>query len=286
MSVDVEEHFQVSAFESIIDRDHWDKLPSRVERKTDRILELFDSHDTKATFFVLGWIAERYPSLIQRIQNAGHEIASHGFSHIRATQQTRDEFKHDVDKTRKLLEDVSGNVVTGFRAASFSINQQNLWALDVLEEVGYRYSSSIYPIHHDNYGMPEAPRFPFKPGNGRLMEIPLSTVRLLGKNIPCGGGGYFRLFPYAYFRWALRRIMQRDGQAAVFYFHPWEIDPGQPRQIGLTLKTRVRHYTNLGRMESRLRRLLTEFRWDRFDRIFLETPVKPRERVIEEKRTA
>ena len=286
MSVDVEEHFQVSAFESIIDRDHWDKLPSRVERNTDRILELFATHDTKATFFVLGWIAERYPSLIQRIQKAGHEIASHGFSHIRATQQTRGEFKHDVDKTRKLLEDVSGNAVTGFRAASFSINQQNLWALDVLEEVGYRYSSSIYPIHHDNYGMPEAPRFPFNPGNGRLTEIPLSTVRLLGKNIPCGGGGYFRLLPYAYSRWALRRIMQRDGQAAVFYFHPWEIDPGQPRQTGLTLKTRVRHYTNLGRMESRLRRLLTEFRWDRFDRVFLETPVKLRERVIEEKRTA
>ncbi len=286
MSVDVEEHFQVSAFESIIDRDHWDKFPSRVERNTDRILELFDSHDTKATFFVLGWIAERYPSLIQRIQNAGHEIASHGFSHIRATQQTRDEFKHDVDKTRKLLEDVSGNAVTGFRAASFSINQQNLWALDVLEEVGYRYSSSIYPIHHDNYGMPEAPRYPFKPGNGRLTEIPLSTVRLLGKNIPCGGGGYFRLLPYAYFRWALRRIMQRDGQAAVFYFHPWEIDPGQPRQTGLTLKTRVRHYTNLGRMESRLRRLLSEFRWHRFDRIFLETPVKLPERAVEENRTA
>ena len=273
MSVDLEEHFQVSAFESVIDRDDWQRIPSRIEHNSDRILGLFDDNDAKATFFVLGWIAERHPQLIRRIQDAGHEIASHGFSHVRVTQQTREEFTRDVDRTKKLLEDVCGKAINGFRAASFSIGERNLWALEVLQEVGYRYSSSIYPIHHDTYGMPTAPRFRFHPGSGSLMEIPVSTVRLFNRNLPCGGGGYFRLLPYAYSRWALRQLARHERQPAVFYFHPWEIDPDQPRQHGLTLKARTRHYTNLGRMESRLRRLLADFRWDRLDRIFHETPV-------------
>lgn len=280
MSVDVEEHFQVSAFESKIEREHWQNIPSRVEYNSDRILGMFKDYDVKATFFVLGWIAERHPNLIRRIHDAGHEIASHGFSHIRATKQTREEFSRDVDRTKKLLEDICGKDVNGFRAASFSIGAQNLWALDVLQEVGYRYSSSIYPIHHDLYGMPNAPRFPFNRGKGSLVEIPVSTVRLFNKNLPCGGGGYFRLLPYAYSSWALRQLSQCERQPAVFYFHPWEIDPEQPRPRGLGLKARVRHYTNLGRMESRLKRLLSDFQWGRFDHIFLDRPASVAEYAV------
>ena len=286
MSVDVEEHFQVSAFESAIDRADWDTIPSRVQANTDRILQLFDDRGVSATFFVLGWIAERYPGLIRRIQAAGHEVASHGFSHIRATTQQPDEFRRDVGNTKKLLEDVSGNAVKGFRAASFSISEANLWALDVLEDVGYQYSSSIYPIHHDTYGMPTAPRFAFRAGGGSFLEIPVSTVKVLNKNFPCGGGGYFRLLPYAYFRWALNRVTQREGQPVVFYFHHWEIDPRQPKQTGLSIKTRLRHYTNLHRMEARLDRLLGEFRWNRMDRIFLDSSETTRELAAKDRQSA
>ncbi|WP_036501434.1 XrtA system polysaccharide deacetylase [Nitrosococcus oceani] len=271
MTVDVEDYFQVSAFENIIARGSWDKLPCRVEQNTDRILQLFADREISATFFMLGWVAERYPTLIQRIVEAGHELASHGFSHIRVTQQNRDDFREDVSRTRKLLEDLSGTAVRGYRAASYSIGRSNLWAHEVLAETGYLYSSSIYPIHHDLYGMPEAPRFAFyPPAVPSLLEIPVSTVELSGHKFPCGGGGYFRLFPYGLFRWAVRRVNQLDGQPCIFYFHPWEIDPEQPRQRGISMKTRVRHYLNLQRMEQRLLWLIGDFRWDRMDRVFLQ----------------
>ena len=275
MSVDVEDYFQVSAFERHIARQDWEHLPCRVEANVERILTLFERHKVKATFFMLGWVAERYPAMVRGIVAAGHELASHGYEHIRVVQQTPEAFRADVIHTRQLLEDIGGCVIQGYRAASYSIGRDNLWALDVLAETGHRYSSSIYPIRHDLYGMPEAPRFPFNPdeafkrGNG-LLEIPVTTLKLGGRTWPCGGGGYFRLFPYTLSRWALQRVNQDDGQAAVFYFHPWEIDPEQPRQQGIGLKTRVRHYLNLNRMESRLDRLLGDFRWGRMDQVFLE----------------
>ncbi len=269
MSVDVEEYFQVSAFERHIDRGAWESLPSRVEQNIDRILALFDERDVKATFFFLGWIAERHPEMVRRVVAEGHELASHGWSHVRVTQQNPDEFRADVTRTRALLEDIAGVPVIGYRAASYSIGRDNLWALDVLQETGHLYSSSIYPIHHDLYGMPEAPRFPFHHQGGDLLEVPVTTVELGGRKYPCGGGGYFRLLPYSVFRWGLSRVNTHDRQSAVFYFHPWEIDPDQPRQENIGLKTRVRHYLNLNRMEARLARLLADFRWDRMDHVFL-----------------
>ena len=274
MTVDVEDYFQVSAFERHIDRSSWDELPCRVEANTDRVLALFAGNDVRATFFILGWVAERFPGLVRRIADAGHEVASHGFAHVRVTEQAPDEFARDVSRTKKLLEDASGRQVTGFRAASFSIGRDNLWALDTLAESGYRYSSSIYPVRHDLYGMPEAPRFPFRhgDGDGGILEVPITTVSIFDQNMPCGGGGYFRLLPYAYFRWALRRVHRRDKRPAVFYFHPWEIDPEQPRPPGIGFKTRFRHYVNLSKTEARLARLLGDFEWGRMDEIFLDQP--------------
>ncbi len=270
MTVDVEDYFQVSAFEHVIARDQWEQVPHRVERNTDRILDIFADHNVKATFFTLGWIAERYPGLTRRIVAQGHELASHGYSHIRATQQHPAEFRADITRARKILEDISGGAVRGYRAPSYSIGANNLWALDELKAAGYEYSSSIYPVKHDLYGMPEAARFAFYPrGNDGILEVPITTLHVLGKNWPCGGGGFFRLYPYAFSRWALRRVNQRDGQSGMFYFHPWEIDPDQPRQQNIPLKTRVRHYLNLGRMENRLQALLRDFAWGRMDEIFL-----------------
>lgn len=270
MTVDVEDYFQVSAFEKYISRDDWDRLPHRVERNTDKILDLFAEYDVKATFFTLGWVAERYPQLIKRMVTDGHELASHGFSHVRATQQTAEEFYQDITHTKQLLEDVGGIAVNGYRAASYSIGKQNAWAFEELLKAGYHYSSSVYPIHHDLYGWPEAPRFSFCPDNANnLFEIPVTTVQVMDRNLPCGGGGYFRLLPYPVSRWAMRRVNRNDQQSCIFYFHPWEIDPDQPRQQGLNFKTRFRHYLNLTRMEQRLRRLLTDFQWDRMDNIFL-----------------
>jgi len=269
MTVDLEDWFQVSAFERHIRREDWERLPSRVERNAERILALFARRGVRATFFILGWIAERHPQLVRAIAEAGHEVASHGFSHVRVTEQEPEEFRRDVTHTRSVLEELSGRAVLGFRAASFSIGASNLWALDVLAEAGYRYSSSVYPVRHDFGGMPGAPRFPFRRGGDGLLEIPVTTVRVGRRNLPCGGGGYFRLFPYALSRWAIGRVTRGEGRPAVFYFHPWEIDPGQPRQQGLALKTRFRHYLNLERMERRLERLLADFRWGRMDEIFL-----------------
>ncbi|MDJ0741442.1 MAG: DUF3473 domain-containing protein [Gammaproteobacteria bacterium] len=265
MSVDVEDYFQVSAFERYIARDDWDSQACRVERNVERILDLFERHDVSATFFTLGWVAERYPALVRRIVERGHELASHGMSHVRVTQQNQDAFRDDVTRTKALLEDVSGSPVIGYRAASYSIGAENLWALDVLRETGHRYSSSIYPIKHDLYGMPDAPRFGFRPFDDEFYEFPVTTVRIGGRNLPCGGGGWFRLVPYTGMRWAIRRVNDADGESAIFYFHPWEIDPGQPRQRGLDAKTRFRHYLNLDRMEYRLARLLTDFSWGRMD---------------------
>lgn len=272
MTVDVEDYYQVSAFEPHVRRDEWANYESRVERNTERILEMFEAHGIRATFFMLGIVAERHPALVRRLVDAGHELASHGYSHVRVTQQQPEEFREDVVRTKRLLEDIGGCAVRGYRAASYSIGADNLWALDVLRETGHHYSSSIYPIRHDLYGMPGAPRFAFRHNGDGLLEIPVTTVRVLNQTLPCGGGGYFRLLPYAVSRWAMKRVNRRDRQSCVFYFHPWEIDPAQPRPCNLRLKTRVRHYLNLNRMEERLTRLLRDFRWGRMDQVFTQAP--------------
>jgi len=270
LTIDVEDYFQVSAYAPYISRADWPRLPCRIERNVDRILGMLDRHGVHGTFFTLGWIAERYPALVRRIVREGHELASHGYAHLRASAQTPAEFQHDITLSKNLLEQLAGQAVSGYRAPSFSIGAGNLWALDSLQEAGYRYSSSIYPVRHDHYGMPGAPRFAWRPnGSGGLLELPVSTVRLCGRNLPAGGGGYFRLLPYAVSRWALRRINSRDGQAGIFYFHPWEIDPDQPVPQGISLKARLRHTLNLRRTEARLERLLGDFRWGRIDHIFL-----------------
>jgi len=271
MTIDVEDYFQVSAFAAHIPRDSWPSLSCRVEGNIDRILTLLDEKGVKATFFTLGWIAERYPLMVRLIVDNGHELASHGHNHQRVTDQSPDEFQDDITRSKKLLEDIGGQAVIGYRAPSFSIGSRNLWALDVLREAGYRYSSSIYPIRHDHYGMPDAPRFKFLPrGPDGLVELPATTVKLFGRNFPAGGGGYFRLLPYGLSRWFMYRVNHTDLQPCIFYFHPWEIDPGQPRQKNICLKTRFRHYINLSRTESRIRALLHDFQWGRIDRIFLE----------------
>jgi len=275
MTVDVEDYFQVSAFEPHIDKAKWNSWPVRVEDNTLRILDLFDSHQVRGTFFVLGWIAERYPDLIRKIDVSGHEVASHGWEHIRVSAQTPAEFRADVDRTRKLLQDLSGQPVLGYRAASYSIGADQEWAWEQLAQAGHRYSSSIVPIRHDLYGIPDAPRFPFKTNYGDLLEIPITTVPMAGRNINCGGGGWFRLFPYSFSRWALSRVNRVDREAGIFYFHPWEIDPQQPRPNGLGFRTRFRHYLNLDRTFERLQRLLTDFDWGRMDDIFLSTEARP-----------
>jgi len=271
MTVDVEDYFQVSAFEPYISKNQWDYIPHRVEANTDKILDLFQVHGIKATFFTLGWVAERYPNLIQRIINGGHELACHGYEHIRVTEQSPIEFRNDVSRTKKLLEDLSGKEVKGYRAASYSIVKTNLWALDVLQEEGFKYSSSIYPVKHDLYGIPDAPRFVYEPiENKTFKEIPISTIRFGNKNLPCGGGGFFRLYPYVVSKWAFNRVNRKEKQPGIFYFHPWEIDPDQPRQSGLNWKTQIRHYLNLQRMENRLDQLLKDFNWDTMENVFLK----------------
>ena len=270
MTIDVEDYFQVSAFAPVISRDSWAGRECRVERNVERILALLAKEKVHATFFTLGWIAERYPQVVRDIVAGGHELASHGYGHLRASDQTRAEFTDDVVRSKALLEDIGGVQVLGYRAPSFSIGTANLWALDVLQEAGYRYSSSIYPIQHDHYGMPDAPRFAFYPnGPDGLLEIPITTVQVMQRKLPAGGGGYFRLLPYALSRWMMERVNQVDQQSAIFYFHPWEIDPGQPRPAGASMKSRFRHYVNLGRMEGRIAQLTRDFKWDRMDRIFL-----------------
>ena len=270
MTIDVEDYFQVSAFAPHIARDSWPSRECRVEANIDRILAILANGNVTATFFALGWIAERYPAMIRRIVAGGHELASHGYGHLRASDQNLAEFTDDITRSKALLEDIGGQPVLGYRAPSFSIGARNLWTLDALLHAGYRYSSSIYPIQHDHYGMPEAPRFAFYPnGKDGLLEVPITTVRLMQRNLPAGGGGYFRLLPYQVSRWLMRRVNRDDHQPAIFYFHPWEIDPGQPRQADIGLKTRFRHYVNLSRMEGRIKSLTRDFDWDRMDHIFL-----------------
>jgi polysaccharide deacetylase family protein (PEP-CTERM system associated) len=276
LTIDVEDYFHVSAFASHIARADWDRMPCRVERNVNVILEILEAYKSRATFFMLGWVAERYPGLVRRIVERGHELACHGYEHERATEQSREEFRQDVTRAKGLLEDIGGVTVQGYRAPSFSIGQSNLWALEILSEAGYRYSSSVYPIRHDHYGMPGAPRFAFYPEGGHgLLEIPVTTVRLFNRNLPAGGGGYFRLLPYRVSRWCLKRVNTVDRQPCIFYFHPWEVDPGQPRQRGISLKTRFRHYVNLSSMERRIRALFTDFQWDRVDRVFLKSADEP-----------
>ncbi len=270
MSVDVEDYFQVSAFAPHIRREDWDSLPCRVERNVDVILGLLDEADAKATFFTLGWIAERYPQVVRRIVDNGHELASHGYGHQRASDLTPGQFRDDITRAKRILEDLGGVAVRGYRAPSFSISQKNWWAVEELENAGYVYSSSIYPVKHDHYGMPDAPRFPHRPnGEAGILELPPTTVPLMGRNLPAAGGGWFRLLPYEVSRWMLRRVNAQDQAPCMFYFHPWELDAGQPRQRGISAKTRFRHYVNLQRMPGRLRQLLNDFEWDRVDRVFL-----------------
>jgi polysaccharide deacetylase family protein (PEP-CTERM system associated) len=272
MTIDVEDYFQVSAFEQHIPRDRWNALPCRVESNVNRILALLDAENIKATFFTLGWIAERFPATVRRIVDGGHELASHGYGHRRASDQSEEEFRQDVTRSKGLLEDIGGQSVLGYRAPSFSIGAGNMWALDVLHEAGYRYSSSIYPVSHDHYGMPDAPRFAFYPrGRSGILELPITTARVMNRNVPSGGGGYFRLLPYPVSRWLIQRVNQNDGKPGIFYFHPWEIDAGQPRLAGLGLKTRIRHYVNIHRTEARLQALARDFLWGRMDDIFKVT---------------
>ncbi|HVF63996.1 MAG TPA: XrtA system polysaccharide deacetylase [Casimicrobiaceae bacterium] len=267
MTIDVEDYFQVSAFEREIPRADWERLPGRVERNVERILELLDAHHARATFFTLGWVAQRYPGLVRRITDAGHELASHGFGHARASDQEPEAFFDDISRAKSILQDLSGTAVNGYRAPSFSVGPANPWAFECIARAGYRYSSSVYPIRHDHYGAPTFPRFATEVAPG-LVELPVTTLRVFSVNWPAGGGGYFRLLPYNLSRWSLQRIHRIDGRPAMFYFHPWEIDPDQPRVARASMKTRFRHYLNLNRMQSRLVRLLSDFRWDRIDRVF------------------
>ncbi|WP_338445241.1 XrtA system polysaccharide deacetylase [Pelagerythrobacter marensis] len=268
LSVDVEDWFQVGAFEKVIDRQDWDSLALRVEDNVARILDLFGEAGVKATFFTLGWVAERNGPLMRRIVDAGHELASHGYDHARVFTLDRRRFANDIRHTRKILEDAGGVAVTGYRAPSFSIDARTPWAYDELVEQGYSYSSSVAPVAHDHYGWRAAPRFAFRPvADAALLEIPVTTAILGGRRVAAGGGGFFRVLPYGFSRWAIRQVNRREGRPAIFYFHPWEIDPDQPRVPGAPAKSRLRHYTNLRRMAPKLRELVHEFAWGRMDEI-------------------
>jgi polysaccharide deacetylase family protein (PEP-CTERM system associated) len=297
LTIDVEDYFQVSAFEGCVSRECWDNYPLRVEGNTSRILDILDEFKVKATFFVLGWVAERKPALVREIARRGHEVASHGYGHQRVCTQTRKEFREDIRRSKTLLEELCGVPVHGYRAPSYSISMNTLWAYDELLDAGYLYDSSVFPIRHDLYGIPDWPRHPFtveKNWDGQwqpsasipcslhtnhyslfdshcstvncstvqlFKEIPITTLSIAGKSIPIAGGGYFRLFPYPFTRWGLRRINREEGRPFVFYLHPWEIDPGQPRMSDAGKKSRFRHYLNLHRTEGRFRSLLKDFRF-------------------------
>lgn len=266
LSVDIEDWFQVGAFENTLSRQSWATLEHRVERNSDAVLELFDLAGVKATFFTLGWVAERYPALMRRIVAAGHELASHGYDHQRVYTFSPAEFRQDLLKSRQLLENAGGVPVIGYRAPSFSIDARTPWAHEILAEEGYRYSSSVAPIAHDHYGWAGSPRFAWHPVAGSaLVELPVTTARLMGRTVAAGGGGFFRLLPYGFSRWAIRQVNQRDRQPAIIYFHPWEIDQDQPRVAGAPLRSRLRHYTNIDVMAVKLRKLMADFRWGRID---------------------
>lgn len=266
LSVDVEDWFHVGAFEEVIERGTWDSQADRVERNCDEILEMFAEADVSATFFTLGWVAKRHPALLRRIVAAGHEIASHGWDHARVFTLDPKSFAADIERSRKVIEDAAGVAVTGYRAPSFSIDSRTPWAYMVLAEQGFTYSSSVAPVAHDHYGWREAPRFAFKPLPwSDLIEIPVTTAEFAGRRLAAGGGGFFRVLPYAFSRWAIRQVNRREGRAAVFYFHPWEIDPGQPRVGNAPLKSRLRHYSKIDGMADKLRQLVHEFPWGRMD---------------------
>ena len=269
MTVDVEDYFQVSAFAKVIDPATWDSFASRVERNTHIILDLFDLNDLKGTFFVLGWIAERQPQLIREVSKRGHEIACHGYGHQLVYTQTPSIFASETKRSKDILEDIVQLPIVGYRAATYSITKQSLWALDILEEQGFQYDSSIFPVHHDVYGIPEAPEHIHRVAlakSSSLIEFPLSSYRFLGHNIPVAGGGYFRLYPYALSRWLLRRVAG-SGAPFIFYLHPWEVDPEQPRITNATALSRFRHYLNLERCESRLRKLISDFSFTTIQRV-------------------
>lgn len=269
MSFDVEDYFQVQALADAFPRSAWQNCSSRVEQNTARLLDVLAQAGCKATFFTLGWIAERHPEVVKRIVAEGHELASHGYEHCRVDGQRPEQFREDIRKTKRILEDCSGQAVNGYRAATFSVGPSTGWAFPILEEEGYRYSSSVYPVKTDFHSFESAPRFPFRPaGTSRFWEFPITTVRAGGRNMPFGGGGYFRLLPYQIFRLGLHRVQRQEAKPLVFYLHPWEVDPTQPRPANVSLKSRFRHYLNLSRTEGRLRRLLADFRWGRFDQAF------------------
>ncbi len=266
LSVDVEDWFQVGAFENVIARDTWDSLPLRVSDNVLRVLDMFAAAEVKATFFTLGWVAQRHGALIRRIAEEGHEVASHGWDHARVFTLDRKSFGADLKRARQALEDSSGAAVTGYRAPSFSIDQRTPWAYAELAEQGYAYSSSVAPVTHDHYGWREAPRFAFNPLPWHpLVEIPVTTAILGGRRVAAGGGGFFRVLPYAFSRWAIRQVNRQDQRPAVFYFHPWEIDPKQPRVPNASVRSRLRHYTNLDKMAGKLAELVREFEWGRMD---------------------
>lgn len=266
LSVDVEDWFQVGAFEKVIDRDSWDSFGDRVERNCDAILALFDEADVKATFFTLGWVAQRHPALLRRITACGHEMASHGWDHARVHTLDPASFAADLERSRKAIEDAIGGRITGYRAPSFSIDSRTPWAYMALAEQGFEYSSSVAPITHDHYGWREAPRFAFKPLPwSDLIEIPVTTAEFAGRRLAAGGGGFFRVLPYGFSRWAIRQVNTRDVRPAVFYFHPWEIDPDQPRVTQASMRSKLRHYTNLDVMADKLRQLIKDFAWGRMD---------------------
>ena len=267
MTIDVEDYFQVSAFENLIAVSDWEKKECRVEANMDKLLQLFADNDTKATFFTLGWIAQRYPQMIKKVVEQGHELASHGTMHQRASAQSQAEFKADVGDAKRLLEDLGGKPVLGYRAPSFSFTKKNLWVYDVLLEEGYKYSSSVYPVVHDHYGIPDAPRERYQPLEG-IDEIPLSTLEVFGRNMPISGGGYFRLYPYWMTRWAVSRYTNTSSSPYIFYLHPWELDPEQPRMDNINFKTRFRHYLNLRKVNSRLSALLKDFHWSSMANIY------------------
>ena len=268
LSVDVEEWFQVGAFERVIAKHAWAGYAPRVEANCDRILAIFADAGVKATFFTLGWIAERHPAMMRRIADQGHEIASHGWDHDRVFTLGAKAFADDLKRARAAIEQASGQAVTGYRAPSFSIDQRTPWAFEVLAEQGYAYSSSVAPIAHDHYGWRAAPRFAFRPLAGAdLIEIPVTTAEFAGRRLAAGGGGFFRVLPYAFSRWAIRQVNGRDHRPAVFYFHPWEIDPDQPRVANAPIKSKLRHYTGLDGMAGKLALLLRDFRWGRMDQL-------------------
>jgi polysaccharide deacetylase family protein (PEP-CTERM system associated) len=273
LTVDVEDYFHVSAFEKAIDKTDWKNLELRVEKNTYRLLELFEKKQAKCTFFTLGWVAERCPNMIRAIVDQGHELASHGFDHQRATEMTPEQFLADVSQSKKILEDVSGQEVIGYRAPSFSFNDSNTWVYETLAELGFEYSSSTYPIEHDLYGVPNWPRFKYQREEG-IIEIPVPTVRKNDRNTGIGGGGYFRLYPYWLSKRRIDNYLKTEKKPYSFYFHPWEIDPKQPRVASASVKSKLRHYLNLSRMEGKVVRLLEDYQWDTMKSVYLNKGIK------------